>query len=149
MTTAHTFTGACHCGAVLATFTSSRPASELQVRACQCGFCTRHATLTVSDPAGRLVFEARPGALANYAFGMRTGTSLICRICGTYVGFVLREGDRMWAIANARGLGMTEFLAREPEPMTYDAETAEQRIARRKTRWTLAEVRERAGATEA
>lgn len=141
-TAEHTFKGSCHCGGIRATFISTKPAAELQVRACQCGFCTRHATLTVSDPAGRLVFEARPSALAGYEFGMRTGTSLLCRTCGTYVGFALKDGEGMWAIANARGLGMAEFLDRQPEAMAYDAETAEQRIARRKTRWTPAEVRE-------
>ena len=58
--------GSCHCGA-------SRPAAELQARACQCSFCTRHGAMTVSDPAGRAVFDIERTALARYQFDTRTG----------------------------------------------------------------------------
>lgn len=144
MSALHTFRGTCHCGGIAATFTATKPAAALQVRACQCGFCTRHATMTVSDPAGHVVFEVRPGALAPYEFATRTATSLTCRTCGTYVGVMLRDGDKAWAVVNARGLAIPEFLGRTAEPVTYDSESAEQRIARRKVRWTPAELREAA-----
>ena len=38
-----------------------KPAAELQVRACQCGFCTRHGAMTVSDPGGTRHLRDRAG----------------------------------------------------------------------------------------
>ena len=37
---------------------------------------------------------------------------------------------------NVRGLAVPEFKERTAEPVVYDGETAEQRIARRKQKWT-------------
>jgi hypothetical protein len=55
--------GTCHCGAIRGTLAATKPAAELQVRACQCGFCTRHGAMTVSDPAGKATFEIERAAL--------------------------------------------------------------------------------------
>ena len=70
------YEGQCHCGAIRGTLHATKPAAELQVRSCQCGFCTRHGAMTVSDPAGRAVFDIERAALTTYQFGTRTGTSL-------------------------------------------------------------------------
>ena len=61
-TVSHIHTGQCHCGAIKVTLTFTRPAEEMQVRACQCTFCTRQASLTVSDPKGSATFEIEAGA---------------------------------------------------------------------------------------
>ena len=88
--------------------------------------------MTVSDPAGRAIFEIDRSALAKYQFGTRTGTSLICNRCGMYAGVMLEDGGKVWSVLNVRGLAIPEFKERVPEPVVYDGETAEQRIARRK-----------------
>jgi len=135
-----TLTGTCHCGAIRGTLHATKPAAELQVRACQCGFCTRHGAMTVSDPAGRATFEIERAALATYQFGTRTGTSLICRKCGMYVGVTLEEDGKVWSVLNVRGLAIAEFAGRSPEPVVYDGEKPEERIARRKAKWTPTEI---------
>jgi hypothetical protein len=135
-----TFAGQCHCGAIRGTLYATKPAAELQVRACQCSFCTRHGAMTVSDPAGRAVFEIDRYALSRYQFGTRTGTSLICARCGMYAGVVLEEDGRVWSVLNVRGLAVPEFSTRLPEPFVYEGETPEQRIARRKQKWTPTEI---------
>lgn len=140
-TTSHVHTGRCHCGAISATVSFPRPADEMQVRACQCAFCTRHASLTVSDPNGSAVFEVEADAFAAYRFGTRTATSLVCARCGVYVGVVLVDGDRTWSVANARGLSLPEFKERVGVQMFYEEETAEERVARRKEKWTPTELR--------
>jgi hypothetical protein len=132
--------GTCHCGAIRGTLAATKPAAELQVRACQCGFCTRHGAMTVSDPAGRATFEIERAALATYQFGTRTGTSLICRKCGMYVGVTLEEDGKVWSVLNVRGLAIAEFAGRSPEPVVYDGEKPEERIARRKAKWTPTEI---------
>jgi hypothetical protein len=135
-----TLTGSCHCGAIRATLHPSRPATELQVRACQCSFCTRHGAKTVSDPAGRCRFEIDGAALSWYQFETRTGMSLICNRCGMYAGVMIEDGDNVWSVLNVRGLAIAEFKDRAAEPKDYEGETAEHRIARRKATWTPTEL---------
>jgi hypothetical protein len=141
MSSTHTLRGECHCGAIQATLVAGRPADSLQVRACQCGFCTRHGAMTVSDPNGRAAFVVREGQLQAYQFATRTGTSLICQTCGVYVGVMLKDGEDLWSVMNVRGLAIPELLHRIAEPVSYDNETAEQRITRRKAKWTPTEIR--------
>jgi hypothetical protein len=137
----HTYSGACHCGAIRGELRASKPAAELQVRACQCGFCTRHGAMTVSDPAGRATFQIERAALAKYQFGTRTGTSLLCARCGMYAGVMLEDDGRVWSVLNVRGLAIPEFKGRVAEPVVYEGETPEARIARRKSKWTPTEIR--------
>lgn len=141
MSSMHTLQGECHCGAIQARLVTSKPADDLQVRACQCGFCTRHGAITVSDPNGRATFMIREGQLQAYQFATRTGTSLICQTCGVYVGVMLEDGDDVWSVMNVRGLAVGELLNRTADPVSYDIETAEQRVARRKSKWTPTEIR--------
>jgi hypothetical protein len=132
--------GSCHCGAIRATLYASRPADELQVRACQCSFCTRHGAKTVSDPSGTCRFEIDGAALSWYRFETRTGTSLICNRCGMYAGVIIEDGNNVWSVLNARGLAIPEFVNRIAEPKVYEGETPEERIVRRKSTWTPTEV---------
>jgi hypothetical protein len=133
-------TGACHCGAIRARLIASRPAIELQPRACQCSFCSRQGAMTVSDPQGRATFEIERAALNEYRFETRTGTSLLCARCGTYAGVILEDEGRVWSAINVRGLAFPEFKGRVAEPAVYEGETAAQRIARRKQKWTPTEI---------
>jgi hypothetical protein len=136
----HIYQGTCHCGAIRGTLHATRPAAELQVRACQCGFCRRHGAMTVSDPAGRATFEIERAALTTYQFETRTGTSLLCARCGMYAGVMLEEGGKIWSVLNVRGLAIPEFAGRAPERVVYDGETPQARIARRKQKWTPTEI---------
>jgi hypothetical protein len=138
--TSQTLMGTCHCGAIRGTLYATKPAAELQVRACQCSFCTRHGAMTVSDPAGRATFEIERAALAAYRFGTRTGTSLICGRCGMYASVMLEDAGKTWSVLNVRGLAIPEFKDRVAEPVVYEGETPEQRIARRKAKWTPTEI---------
>lgn len=126
--------GQCHCGAIRARLVFTKPAGEIEVRACQCGFCTRHGSMTISDPAGRATIEIRRGQLHAYQFASRTATSLLCQSCGVYAGAMLQDGDARWSVVSVRGLAIPEFLGRAPTPVSYDAETADERIARRKAK---------------
>ena len=137
----HTFQGRCHCGAIDVTLHFTLPAEETQVRSCQCSFCTRQGALTISDPAGRAVIDIHAGHFSTYKFATQSATSLICGNCGTYTGILLQDGDRMWSVANARGLAIANFKDRAGVPMQYEHETLEERIIRRKQRWTPTEIR--------
>jgi hypothetical protein len=97
--------------------------------------------MTVSDPAGLATFEIEPAALTRYQFGTRSGTSLLCGRCGTYAGAILEDDGKVWSILNVRGLAIPEFKGRVAEPVVYEGETPEARIARRKAKWTPTEIR--------
>lgn len=139
----HHFTGSCHCGAIRVSLAFTRPAAETQVRSCQCGFCIRQGSATVSDPDGHAVWEIEAARYVPYQFATGTATSILCAKCGVYAGAMLTDADGAWSIANTRGLAMTEFSGRTGEHMDYEQKTPAQRIARRKRRWTPTEVRMR------
>jgi hypothetical protein len=137
----HNYQGSCHCGAIRAALAATKPADALELRACQCAFCTRHGAMTVSDPQGRASFSIERPRLVTYQFATRSGSSLICGRCGMYAGVVLTEGDETWSVLNVRGLAIAAFAGRQAVPMVYDGETPAARIARRKAKWTPTELR--------
>ena len=139
--TQHEFRGNCHCGAIDVRLAFTRSAAETQTRACQCGFCTRQGALTISDPAGRASIEIHAGHFSTYKFATQSAASLICGTCGVYAGAILQDGDRIWSIANVRGLAIPGFKDRAGVPMQYEHETIEERINRRKLRWTPTAIR--------
>jgi hypothetical protein len=130
--------GHCHCGAIRVLFDASRPAAELPLRACTCGFCRRHGALYASDPAGRLHIEAAPGAIERYLFGARTAEFLMCAECGCYVAATMETEDGLLGVLNIRGVDLPGFEGRAPELMTFDDQPAEARVAGRLGRWTPA-----------
>jgi hypothetical protein len=128
--------GHCHCGAIHVILEPGRPTAELPLRACQCGFCRRHGAATTSHPESRLHIEATPGSLNRYRFGRRAVDALLCEECGVYVASTLEvEGQRL-ATLNIAGVALAGFEDRIPEIADYNDETDEQRLARRKARWT-------------
>jgi hypothetical protein len=132
--------GQCHCGAVKVEIDAS--AADLPLRACQCGFCRRHGALSTSRPDARITVATTSDALERYRFGQKRSDFLICKACGCYVGAAAEiEGD-WFAILNVRGVDLPGFEGRSAEPMTYDNETAQERAARRKARWSPAVVAE-------
>lgn len=133
----NTFGGGCHCGNLRFAFDTALAADALPRRACQCSFCRLHGAVSTSDPAGRVRFEVRDATrVQRYRFGLKTADFLICATCGIYVGAVMREGERAWAILNANTFDDAARLTQPERPMDYAAEDTAQRLARRKARWT-------------
>jgi len=113
------------------------PPGLWQVRACDCSFCRRHATLSTSDPAGLLEFRvAEPAALHRYRFGMSTADFLVCTRCGVYIGAQIDTGCGTFGIINLRALAPLAAQLPAASPVSYHAEDAAQRLARRAERWT-------------
>lgn len=130
------YEGGCHCGNVRLTFKSSMAPGETELRACQCSFCRKHNSLATSDPYGMLTIRVRNEALlSRYAFGLRTAEYLVCRDCGVYVAAVTTNGTEQRAIVIVNALDERGQFTRDPLPTVYDAETRDERIARRQARW--------------
>ena len=127
--------GHCHCGAIRVELTTALTAGELPLRACQCGFCRRHGGLTTADPKGRLHIEAAPGSANRYRFGLGVTDFLICAECGVYVAAMMEGEGGLTAVLNVRGVDLPGFEGRTADPMIYDDETPDDRVARRAGRW--------------
>jgi hypothetical protein len=137
----HTLTGACHCGALHLTFETPTSLEALPLRACGCSFCRKHGVRTTSDPAGTVTFLiVDPSLLQRYRFGTRTTDTLICRNCGIYLAAITEIDGALYAVVNVNALDDRTAFARAPEVMNYEGETAEQRIARRRVKWTPARL---------
>ena len=136
-------TGGCHCGALRLSFVT-RDADALRPRACQCTFCRKHGACTVSDPEGRArVILRAPEALARYRFGRRSADFFLCARCGVYLGAHVEDEGGAWMTASVNALDARAggpSVRAEPTPVTYDDESDEERLARRKARWTPADV---------
>ena len=134
-------TGRCHCGNLeLSLETSVRP-EELSLRACTCSFCRRHGARTTSDPSGRVVITVHhPDELLRYRFGLETADFLVCTRCGIYVAAVMEEGSGSYATVNVNTLDAVDRFTRPATPVTYEGESAAERSARRKARWTPAVI---------
>lgn len=134
------FTGHCHCGNIRFDFETLYTPATLPLRACQCSFCRAHAAVTASDPRGRArISVADRAAVQHYHFGLGVTDMLICTRCGCYVAAVMEIGSRVYATLNTNLLDRHAELAMTPVPVSYDSETAEQRLARRRQNWTPAE----------
>ncbi len=134
--------GGCHCGNIKVIFETALDPHALPLRACQCSFCRRHGGVTTSDPAGRLLVEVRePELLRRYRFALGITDFLICRSCGVYVAAAMETDGRMLGVLNVNVLDEHEPFARQPTPMQYGAETAEDREGRRAKVWTPVLIR--------
>ena len=134
------FEGRCHCGAISFSFRTAKTPDQWPVRACQCRFCRSHGAHTTSDPGGSIAFQiADPGKLNRYRFGSRSADFLVCRECGVYVAAVMTSRRGQFATVN---VNVIRDLAALPaaSPVSYDSESAEQKIARRELRWTPVRV---------
>ena len=131
--------GSCHCGNLSVELETQKTPEELPVRACQCSFCRRHNQRSTSDPAGHARLTIRePDETSRYQFGMRAAEFMLCRRCGVFVGAFMREGDQAWAVLNIQALDDRDRFTAPAQPMDYEGESLEQRLARRKQRWTPA-----------
>ena len=122
-------TGTCHCGNVGFEFDTPYSEDEIPIRACQCTFCRKHGAATARDPNGnaRILIE-NPAEVTRYRFGTGTTDFVICAVCGVYVGAVIVEDGRSFATLNMR---LTSLDVARAEPVHYDNEAADERVARR------------------
>jgi hypothetical protein len=131
-----TLEGTCHCGNIAIVLETEQDPRSLPLRACDCSFCRRHGARSTADPAGRARVGVQDRALLSlYVFGLRTAEMVVCARCGTYCAAVMRDGDRAWAVHNAN-LFFHPAFDRPAQPVSYEGETVEQRIVRRKRLWT-------------
>jgi hypothetical protein len=128
--------GGCHCKNIQFEFKTQVEFPNLSVRRCDCSYCTKSGTRYVSDPAGDLVvnIESRE-QLQPYQFGTKSAKFLVCKTCGI-VALALCEIDgHTYGIVNVNALDEADHFSRHASVMSYEGESLEDRLARRKKNW--------------
>src|SRR5215467_5550919 len=129
--------GGCHCGNLRIEFETAISPAEIELRACQCTFCRKHGSRAVTDPGGHLAIRAaHENHLGRYAFGLRTAEYLICKTCGVYVAAVTIGESEPRGIAIVNCLDDRRHFTSPPIAVDYDAESYDERVERRRRRWT-------------
>jgi hypothetical protein len=130
----HRYAGACHCGNITVELASDHSPAELGTRTDTCSFCAKHGSLYTSDPAGSLAIAiADASRVHRYRFGTRTADFLICSECGVFVAATM---DNL-AVVNINVLAdRAAFLSNPVQIADLDDESLDDRLARRRRRWT-------------
>jgi hypothetical protein len=109
---------------------------DLGLRADNCSFCIKHQAAFTSDPRGELFVVARDAKLvARYRFGTRTADFILCRDCGVFVAAVMSEPSIAAVNVNVLDARAT-FFQNELRVASFEGESTEQRLERRRARWT-------------
>ncbi len=136
-----TLVGSCHCGDVGVAFETNVAPADFEVRACQCSFCRKHGARAVADPDGQLTVSlASEAAAMRYQFDARTAAFMVCHRCGAYVCATLEADGAAYSTVNINVLDDRIAFSESDLPVTYDAESAGDRTARRIATWTPTRV---------
>jgi hypothetical protein len=128
--------GSCHCGNISFTLNWEPEPSEIPARACTCSFCTKHGGVWTSCPAGPLRVTVRDSSqVSNYAFGTKTAQFHICRTCGIVPVVTSRIDGHLYAVVNVNAFEGVEATLLRQASVTFEEETGEVRLARRKRGW--------------
>jgi hypothetical protein len=133
---ASVFEGRCHCGAIRFELRTARAPAQWAVRACQCSFCRGHGARTTSDPEGSVRFSIPDKSkLIRYRFGSRSADFFVCRDCGVYMAAVIDSARGRFATLNVNVLSPPVDIP-AATAISYEGESAGQRLARREQKWT-------------
>ena len=127
--------GGCHCGNM--TYRLEWPGDEgpRAARSCTCSFCTKHNNNYISHPDAVLDLTiANPEKLSRYRFATGTAQFLVCLECGVIPVVLGHQEGKLQGAVNANTLEDFE-LPEAPTPVTFDGESLDQRLRRRKKYW--------------
>jgi hypothetical protein len=133
--------GSCHCRNICFTLAWDPDPAEIVARACTCSFCTRHGGVWTSCPTGSLEVTVRePSLVSRYAFGTRTAEFHVCSRCGVVPVVTSRIEGRLYAVVSVRAFENVEPALLRHASATFDGESEEVRLGRRRRNW-IADVR--------
>jgi len=136
LATAMLIHGRCHCGNISFDLTWDPDPTEIPARACGCTFCTKHGGVWTSNPAGTLRVDIRDRSLlSNYSFGTRTADFHVCARCGCVPLVTSRIDDHVYAVVNVNAFEDVAPALLRRAGVSFDAETVNSRLARRKQNW--------------
>jgi hypothetical protein len=128
--------GRCHCGNVRFALDWVPEPARIPARACGCTFCRKHGGVWTSCPTGSLTVEiADEAAVSRYAFGTETARFHICSHCGVVPVVTSDIDGATYAVVSVNAFEGVDPGLVDRSPVSFDGETTEERLARRKSRW--------------
>jgi len=128
--------GRCHCGNIAFVLDWLPEPTEIPARACTCSFCVKHGGVWTACPGGALrVTVQDAAAVTTYAFATKTADFHVCTRCGVVPFATSRIDGRLYSVVSVNAFdGIDPTLLRRAAA-TFDAETEETRLARRRRNW--------------
>jgi len=131
--------GSCHCGNVGFELGWEPDPKEIVARACDCSFCTRHGGLWTSYPAGVLRVRVQdPARVSAYSFGTATALFHVCSRCGAVPVVTSRLDGRDYAVVSVTAFTNVDPALIRRASASFEGESLETRLARRKRNWIAA-----------
>ncbi len=128
--------GKCHCGNISFEFKTGKSIADFSVRKCDCSYCTKQGNRYISDSDGELHIKYENKNLVNnYSFGTKTAEFLICMTCGVIPVAICNIEGQDFGIVNVNSLDDADHFGRHSKLMSYDGESLDKRLARRKQNW--------------
>ena len=128
--------GSCHCGNIVFSLTWEPYPTQIHVRACGCSFCIKHGGVWTSNPSGTLKVTVRnPTLVSKYTFGTKTADFHICTQCGVVPVVSSRIEGRLYAVVSVNSFEGVEPSLLQRASASFDGESEEKRLARRKLNW--------------
>jgi hypothetical protein len=137
--------GKCHCGNIAFVLDWPGVPSEIVARECGCTFCVKHGGVWTSIREAQLVVTLqRVDAVSKYVFGTKTATFYVCTRCGAVPVVTSKIANHVFAVVNVNTFENLGALPLRREPVSFDGEGQESRLARRQRNW-IANVRTTGG----
>jgi hypothetical protein len=128
--------GSCHCANISFSLTWEPAPAQIQVRACGCSFCIKHGGVWTSNPNGALKVTVKtPALVSKYTFGTKTAEFHICTQCGVVPVVTSRIEGRLYAVVSVNAFEDVEPSLLQRASASFDGESEEKRLARRKLNW--------------
>jgi hypothetical protein len=128
--------GRCHCGNITFTLLWKPEPLEILARACGCSFCIKHGGVWTSCPTGSLkVAVQNPALVSQYTFETKTAEFHICSKCGIVPVVTSRIEDQLYAVVSVNAFEGVEPSLVKRAAATFEGESEEMRLARRKRNW--------------
>lgn len=127
-------TGKCHCGNIAFVLDWPGAPSELIARECGCSFCVKHGGVWTSNRDAKLSVTL-VGAVSKYVFGTKTAAFYVCTRCGAVPVVTSEIADHVYAVVNVNTFENLGSLPVRREPVSFDGEEQQLRLARRQRNW--------------
>ena len=131
----------CHCGNVRVRLDWPGSGQAIPVRACSCGLCTKCRAVWTSHPGGRFYLQiADASRVKRYQFGTRTADFHVCLTCGVMPIATCMIDGTQYAVINVNTFDDVNRADLIETATDFEAETTEDRLARRRRNWTPSAV---------
>jgi hypothetical protein len=128
--------GRCHCGNISFKLTWSPEPTEIQARACDCSFCTKHGGVWTSCNTGSLMVAVDdPSLVSKYSFGTKTAQFHICARCGVVPIVTSAIEGHTYAVVSVNAFEGVDQALLKRASASFEAEDEKARLSRRKKNW--------------